>query len=160
MSETINHSYQVQRAAALTDSFSGRHLAGYNWEKEKAPEQYKGSIRLDEEAEEHDDEVQEAMKGAASSCMGDDLSLQSPCLSTMLVTLMLSFPHIAPVALRCVRGACRGRAEWLLLSCCVPVVLSSHEPGSAEQLWLGFMPIQWEGQVLELNIHWHFCLLE
>lgn len=30
MSETINHSYQVQRAAALTDSFSGRHLAGYN----------------------------------------------------------------------------------------------------------------------------------
>lgn len=31
-------------------------------------------------------EVQEAMKGTASSCMGDGLYLKSPCLSTMLVT--------------------------------------------------------------------------
>lgn len=76
-------------------------------------------------------EVQEAMKGTASSCMGDGLYLKSPCLSTMLVTQKCS---VSLTLFQCVGGACRGRAEWLLLTCYVPAVLSSSEPGSAVHL--------------------------
>ena len=106
MSETIIHfRYRKQRAEALTDSSSGRHLAGYHREKEKPPKQYEGSIRLDKEAKAHDDQVQEAVRRTASPHMADDSPLQSPSLSSGLVTQKSSASSTSsPAILRCLHG--------------------------------------------------------